>query len=70
MPTTRPPANQPAAKAAAPSSVRRLRRAERREQIGVGSVGETNFYNFIHRTYFKRKTEAYKSDEVINAEPT
>ena len=33
MPTKRPPANQPAAKAAAPSSVRRLRRAERREQL-------------------------------------
>ena len=33
MPTKRPPANQPTAKAAAPSSVRRLRRAERREQL-------------------------------------
>jgi AcrR family transcriptional regulator len=33
MPTKRPPTNQPAAKAAAPSSVRRLRRAERREQL-------------------------------------
>jgi AcrR family transcriptional regulator len=33
MPAKRPPANQPAAKAAAPSSVRRLRRAERREQL-------------------------------------
>jgi AcrR family transcriptional regulator len=33
MPTNRPPANQPTAKAAAPSSARRLRRAERREQL-------------------------------------
>jgi AcrR family transcriptional regulator len=33
MSTTRPPANQPAAKAAAPTRVRRLRRAERREQL-------------------------------------
>jgi AcrR family transcriptional regulator len=33
MPTKRPPANPPAAKAAAPSPVRRLRRAERREQL-------------------------------------
>jgi AcrR family transcriptional regulator len=33
MSTTRPPANQPAAKAAAPIRVRRLRRAERREQV-------------------------------------
>jgi AcrR family transcriptional regulator len=33
MPTNRPPTNQPAATAAAPSSVRRLRRAERREQL-------------------------------------
>jgi AcrR family transcriptional regulator len=33
MPTTRPPADQPAAKAVAPTPVRRLRRAERREQL-------------------------------------
>jgi AcrR family transcriptional regulator len=33
MPAKRPPANQPAAGAAAPTPVRRLRRAERREQL-------------------------------------
>ena len=33
MPTKRPPANEPAAQAAAPPSVRRLRRAERRELL-------------------------------------
>jgi AcrR family transcriptional regulator len=33
MPAKRPPANQPAAGAAAPTLVRRLRRAERREQL-------------------------------------
>jgi len=33
MPTKRPPANQPAVEAAAPTPVRRLRRAERREQL-------------------------------------
>jgi AcrR family transcriptional regulator len=33
MPTNRPPANRPAAKAAAATPVRRLRRAERREQL-------------------------------------
>jgi AcrR family transcriptional regulator len=33
MPTKRQPASQPAAKAAAPTPVRRLRRAERREQL-------------------------------------
>jgi AcrR family transcriptional regulator len=33
MPTTRPPANQPAAQPAAPTAGRRLRRAERREQL-------------------------------------
>jgi AcrR family transcriptional regulator len=33
MPTNRPPANQPAASAAAPTPVRRLRRPERREQL-------------------------------------
>ena len=33
MPTTRPPANQPAAQPAAPTSGRRLPRAERREQL-------------------------------------
>jgi AcrR family transcriptional regulator len=33
MPTNKPPANQPPAKPAAPTPVRRLRRAERREQL-------------------------------------
>jgi AcrR family transcriptional regulator len=33
MPTNRPPASQPAAEAAAPTPLRRLRRAERREQL-------------------------------------
>jgi AcrR family transcriptional regulator len=33
MPTQRPPANQPAAEVAASTPVRRLRRAERREQL-------------------------------------
>jgi AcrR family transcriptional regulator len=33
MPTKRPPTSQPEAKAAAPAPVRRLRRAERREQL-------------------------------------
>ena len=33
MPAKRPPANQPAAGAAAPTPLRRLRRAERREQL-------------------------------------
>jgi AcrR family transcriptional regulator len=33
MPTNKPPANQPAATAAAPTGVRRLRRAERRQQL-------------------------------------
>jgi AcrR family transcriptional regulator len=33
MPTNKPPANQPAARAAAATPVRRLRRAERREQL-------------------------------------
>jgi AcrR family transcriptional regulator len=33
MPTNKPPANQPAAKATAPTPVRRLRRAERRQQL-------------------------------------
>jgi AcrR family transcriptional regulator len=33
MPTNKPPANQPKAKAAAPTPLRRLRRAERREQL-------------------------------------
>jgi AcrR family transcriptional regulator len=33
MPAKRPPANQPTAKAAAPTPLRRLRRAERREQL-------------------------------------
>jgi AcrR family transcriptional regulator len=33
MPTTRPPTNQPAAQSATPTAGRRLRRAERREQL-------------------------------------
>jgi AcrR family transcriptional regulator len=33
MPTNRPPTNQPAAEAGPPTPVRRLRRAERREQL-------------------------------------
>jgi AcrR family transcriptional regulator len=39
MPTNRQPTNQPAARAAAPTPVRRLRRAERREQLLAAATG-------------------------------
>ena len=39
MPTKREPTNQPAARAAAGTPVRRLRRAERREQLLAAATG-------------------------------
>jgi AcrR family transcriptional regulator len=67
MSTTRPPANQPAAKAAAPTRVRRLRRAERREQLLAAATqafargGFAGISRVLLYRHFESKTDLYRA---------